>query len=95
MVSWYPGIYRNIAYPQARLGMIAHGRKNIFACGWGSLCSGITVPPGPDFCGVDVHHRRLVSADMGKLGGFHRRWWARPSRLGTEMGAREGQGGVF
>jgi len=59
------------------------------------LCSGITVPPGPDFCGVDAHHRRLVSADMGELGGFHRRWWARPSRLGTEMGAREGRGGVF
>src|SRR5215475_9278471 len=39
--------------------------------------------PGPDFCGVDAHNRRLVSAEMGKLGGLRRRWCARPSRLET------------
>src|SRR5262249_36652151 len=48
--------------------MIADGRKNIFSDGWRNLrCSG-ALPPGADFCAVDHYHRRLVRAEVGKLG---------------------------
>jgi len=34
--------------------MMAHGRKNVFSCGWGDLRRGGAVPPGADFYGVTV-----------------------------------------
>jgi hypothetical protein len=63
--------------------MIAHGRKDILSCGWSNLRSGGVAPPGADFYAVDRRHRRLVRAEVGKLGRSHRIWWPRSSRVET------------
>src|SRR5262245_29026129 len=44
--------------------MMAHGRKNVFSCGWSDLRRGGAVPPGADFHGVGRYHRALVDTDV-------------------------------
>ena len=63
--------------------MMAHGRKNVFSCGWSDLRRGGAVPPGADFYGVDRHHRGLVDTDVGELDRPRCRWWPRSSRVET------------
>jgi hypothetical protein len=38
-----------------------------------------------------VHHRGLVSAEVGELGSAHCRWWPRPSRAEAQRAKRIGQ----
>jgi hypothetical protein len=63
--------------------MIADGRENVFFGSWGNLCSCGAFPLSADFYAVARHHRRLVGAEVGKLGRSHRLWWARPSWVET------------
>jgi len=63
--------------------MMAHGRKNVFSCGWSDLRRGGAVPPGADFHGVGRYHRALVDTDVGELDRPRCRWWPRSSRVET------------
>jgi hypothetical protein len=58
--------------------------KNIFFGGWADLCRGGVVPLGANFCGVDPHRRRLVGAEVGKLGSPRCRRWAGSDRVETQ-----------
>src|SRR5262249_11515336 len=63
--------------------MICHGPKNIFFDSWPNLRRCCAVPLGTDSCGVEPCYRRLVSAEVGKLGSPHRGWCPRSSRAET------------
>ena len=63
---------------------IAHGRKDIFSDGAGVIFA--VVAAFHLVCILEewpVIYRGLVSAEVGKLGRRHRRWWPRPSRVET------------